>query len=570
MLTIEKQIEIILLETVNNLYPDKDLKPIEITVATNEKFGDFQSNFAMMNSKIIGGNPRAIAENVVNNIVENSVIDKIEIAGPGFLNIFLKDSYLGDLVKKISKEEYEFKGLNTEGDVIIDYSSPNIAKRMHIGHLRSTIIGDSIKRMYKYLGYNVVADNHIGDWGTQFGKLIIGYRNWLNQEAYKENAIEELERVYVEFTRQSEENPELEDQAREELKKLQDGDEENYRLWQEFIKVSLDEYAKLYNRMGINFDTYYGESFYHDLMPGVVEELENKKIAVEDQGAKVVFFPEEEKLHPCIVQKKDGAFLYATSDIATVKFRLANYDVNKLIYVTDERQQDHFRQFFRITDMLGWNVEKQHVWFGIMRFADGVFSTRKGNVIRLEELLDEGKRRAYEIVNEKNPELSEAEKDNIAEVVGTGAIKYADLSQNRQTAVIFEWDKILSFEGNTAPYLQYSYARIKSILRRAKEQNKEVKEDITMKFADKTERTLAHHLTQFPGIILKAAENCRPNLIADYLFELSKKFNSFYNACPILNQEDETLYSRLLLAERTAAVLKEGLNLLGINTLERM
>ncbi|MGL4955238.1 MAG: arginine--tRNA ligase, partial [Cetobacterium sp.] len=255
MLTIEKQIELILLDTVKNLYSDKELKPVEITVATNEKFGDFQSNFAMMNSKIIGGNPRAIAENVVNNLVVNDVIEKIEIAGPGFLNIFLKDSYLADLVKKISKENYEFKGLNTEGDVIIDYSSPNIAKRMHIGHLRSTIIGDSIKRMYKYLGFNVVADNHIGDWGTQFGKLIIGYRNWLNAEAYKENAIEELERVYVEFTRQSEEHPELEDQAREELKKLQDGDEENYRLWQEFIKVSLDEYGKLYTRMGINFDT---------------------------------------------------------------------------------------------------------------------------------------------------------------------------------------------------------------------------------------------------------------------------------------------------------------------------
>ncbi|MEG1807562.1 MAG: arginine--tRNA ligase, partial [Cetobacterium sp.] len=335
MITIEKQIEKILLETVNNLYADKELKPVEITVATNEKFGDFQSNFAMMNSKIIGGNPRAIAENIVNNLVINEVIDKIEIAGPGFLNIFLKDSLLGDIVKKISKEKYEFNELNMKGDVIIDYSSPNIAKRMHIGHLRSTIIGDSIKRMYKFLGYNVVADNHIGDWGTQFGKLIIGYRNWLNQDAYKENAIEELERVYVEFTKQSEEHPELEDQAREELKKLQDGDQENYRLWQEFIKVSLDEYEKLYSRMGITFDTYYGESFYHNLMPGVVAELEEKKIAVEDQGAKVVFFAEEDKLHPCIVQKKDGAFLYATSDIATVKFRLGNYDVNKLIYVTD-------------------------------------------------------------------------------------------------------------------------------------------------------------------------------------------------------------------------------------------
>ncbi|MGL4868197.1 MAG: arginine--tRNA ligase [Cetobacterium sp.] len=562
--------ELILLNTVNNLYSDKELKPIEITVATNEKFGDFQSNFAMMNSKIIGGNPRAIAENVVNNLVQNDVIEKIEIAGPGFLNIFLKDSFLGDLVKKITKENYEFKDLNTDGDVIIDYSSPNIAKRMHIGHLRSTIIGDSIKRMYRFLGFNVVADNHIGDWGTQFGKLIIGYRNWLNQESYKANPIEELERVYVEFTKQSENHPELEDQAREELKKLQDGDKENFRLWQEFIKVSLNEYGKLYTRMGITFDTYYGESFYHDLMPGVLKELEEQKIAVEDAGAKVVFFAEEDKLHPCIVQKKDGAFLYATSDIATVKFRLNNYNVNKLIYVTDERQQDHFRQFFKITDMLGWNVEKQHVWFGIMRFADGVFSTRKGNVIRLEELLDEGKRRAYDIVNEKNPDLSVEEKDNIAEVVGTGAIKYADLSQNRQTAVIFEWDKILSFEGNTAPYLQYSYARIKSILRKATEQGKEIKEEVTIKFEDKAERTLAHHLTQFPAVVLKAAESCRPNLVADYLFELSKKFNSFYNACPILNQEDATLYSRLLLAERTSSLLKEGLNLLGIETLERM
>lgn len=322
--------------------------------------------------------------------------------------------------------------------------------------------------------------------------------------------------------------------------------------------------------MGIDFDTYYGESFYHNLMEGVVDELMEKQIAVVDDGAKVVFFPEETKLHPCIVQKKDGAFLYATSDIATVKFRKENYDVNKLIYVTDERQQDHFKQFFKITDMLGWNVQKYHVWFGIMRFADGVFSTRKGNVIRLEELLDEGKRRAYEIVNQKNPTLDEKTKLDIAEKVGIGAIKYADLSQNRQTTVLFEWDKILSFEGNTAPYLQYSYARIKSILRRAKEQKKELKEDLQIKFTDKTERILAHQLLQFPSVILKSAETCRPNLITDYLFELSKKFNSFYSACPILNQDDCILYSRLLLAQRTSTVLKDGLSLLGIDTLEKM
>ena len=570
MITIDKQIEKILLDTVKKLYQDKNISSVDITVATNEKFGDFQSNFAMVNSKIIKENPRAIAENIVKNLVANEAIEKIEIAGPGFLNIFLKESFLSNFIKKINEEKYEFPNLNTEGEVIIDYSSPNIAKRMHIGHLRSTIIGDSIKRIYRYLGFNVIADNHIGDWGTQFGKLIIGYRRWLNEAAYKENPIEELERVYVEYNNQLEEHPELEDEARVELKKLQDGDEENYRLWQEFIKVSLEEYEKLYSRMGITFDTYYGESFYHDLMPGVVSELVEKNIAVEDQGAKVVFFSEDTKLNPCIIQKKDGAFLYATSDIATIKYKLDNYNVNKLIYITDERQQDHFKQFFKITDMLGWEVEKQHIWFGIMRFADGVFSTRKGNVIRLEELLDEGKRRAYEITNEKNPTLSEEEKQNIAEVVGVGAIKYADLSQNRQTAVIFEWDKILSFEGNTAPYLQYSYARIKSIIRKAKEQGKELNGDTELTITDKSERNLALHLTQFSIMVLKAAESCRPNLVADYLFELSKKFNNFYNSCPILNQDEKILYSRLLLAQKTSSVLKEGLNLLGIDTLERM
>lgn len=402
MLRIEKYIEEVFMTAIHKLYPDKELKPIEISIATNEKFGDFQTNFAMMNSKIIGGNPRKIAEEIVNEIGTcNHLIEKLEIAGPGFINIFLKDEYLGEYVSKMTTEKFEYTELNTKGDVIIDYSSPNIAKRMHIGHLRSTIIGDAVKRLYNFLGYHTVADNHIGDWGTQFGKLIIGYRKWLDKEAYEKNPIEELERVYVEFSKESENDPSLDDLAREELKKLQDGDKENYALWQEFIKVSLDEYNKLYNRMGITFDTYYGESFYHNMMPAVLDELVEKGLAVEDQGAKVVFFDEKDNLHPCIVQKKDGAFLYSTSDIATVKFRKENYDINRLIYLTDERQQDHFKQFFKITEMLGWDIEKIHIWFGIMRFADGVFSTRKGNVIRLEQLLDEGKKRALEVIEEK-------------------------------------------------------------------------------------------------------------------------------------------------------------------------
>lgn len=570
MQVIDREIAKIFEATVKKVYGDIETKKIEVSVATNEKFGDFQTNFAMMNSKIIGKNPRAIAQEIVDNLEPNNVIDKLEIAGPGFINIFLKSEYLGELLKKSRNEKYDFSFLNRDGDVIIDFSSPNIAKRMHIGHLRSTIIGDSVARIYRYLGYHLVADNHIGDWGTQFGKLIIGYRKWLNQEAYKENAIEELERVYVEFTKQSEEHPELEEEARLELKKLQDGDEENYALWKEFIKVSLDEYEKLYTRLDVHFDTYYGESFYHPMMQGVVDELVEKGLAVEDDGAKVVFFPEEDNLFPCIVQKKDGAFLYSTSDIATIKFRRENYNVNKLIYLTDERQQDHFKQFFKITEMLGWDVEKYHIWFGIMRFADGVFSTRKGNVIRLEQLLDEGKKRAYDIVNEKNPDLSAEEKDQIAEVVGVGAIKYADLSQNRQSPIIFEWDKILSFEGNTAPYLQYSYARIQSILRKAAAEGKEIDYSKEIKVENKQERALADHIATFPMVVLKAAESFKPNIIADYLFELSKKFNSFYNSCPILNQEDDILYSRGLIAKVAGETIKEGLSLLGIKTLDRM
>ncbi|NME35565.1 MULTISPECIES: arginine--tRNA ligase [Fusobacterium] len=570
MLRIEKYIEEILKNAIEKAFPNKELKPIEITIATNEKFGDFQSNFAMMNSKIIGGNPRKIAENLVNNIPENNIIEKLEIAGPGFINIFLKNSYVSEYVRKMTTEKYQFAELNTDGDIIIDYSSPNIAKRMHIGHLRSTIIGDSVKRLCNFLGYHTVADNHIGDWGTQFGKLIVGYHKWLDKDAYQKNPIEELERVYVEFTKESEKNPELEDIAREELKKLQDGDEENYKLWQEFIKVSLEEYNKLYKRMDVHFDTYYGESFYHPIMPKVIDELVEKGLAVEDQGAKVVFFDEKENLHPCIVQKKDGAFLYSTSDIATIKFRKENYNVNKIIYLTDERQQDHFKQFFKITEMLGWDIEKVHIWFGIMRFADGVFSTRKGNVIRLEQLLDEGKKKALEIIEEKNPSLSNEEKDNIAEIVGIGAIKYADLSQNRQSPIIFEWDKILSFEGNTAPYLQYSYARIQSILRKAGELGKALDENKEIQIIDKNERVLSTYLTLFPTMALKAGEAYKPNLLTDYLFELAKKFNTFYNSCPILNQEDNILYSRLLLIDRVAKTLKEGLNLLGIKTVNRM
>ena len=567
MKIVSRELTDIFQDLVAKLYPNVELKPVEITIATNEKFGDYQCNFAMINSKIIGDNPRNIAENIKNNFPYGAV-EKLEVAGPGFINIFLSNKFLSETINKIG-EKYDFSFLNTKGDVVIDFSSPNIAKRMHIGHLRSTIIGESISRIYKYLGYNVVADNHIGDWGTQFGKLIVGYRKWLNQEAYKTNPIEELERVYVKFSDEADENPALEDEARAELKKLQDGEEENTKLWKEFIEASLQEYNKLYKRLDIHFDTYYGESFYNDMMGDVLKELVDKNIAKDDQGAKVVFFNEEDNLYPCIVQKKDGAYLYSTSDIATIKFRKNTYDVNKLIYLTDSRQQDHFKQVFKITDMLDWNIEKHHIWFGIIRFADAILSTRKGNIIKLEELLDEAHTRAYNIVNEKNSSLSEEEKQNIAEIVGTSSVKYADLSQNKQSDIMFEWDKILSFEGNTAPYLLYTYARIQSILRKVEEQGFDLK-DIELNLTNNFERNLANHLLNLPISVLKSAETFKPNLIADYLYELSKKLNTFYNNCPILNQEENILKTRALLIKKTGEVLKEGLALLGISVLNKM
>ena len=561
-------------ENINNIFGADYAEKVDIQNSTKKEFGDFQTNFAMVSSKLIGKNPREIANMLVDNFKENDIIEKLEIAGPGFINIYLKNSFLNEEIKKVENEKYDFSFLNTDKTVIIDYSSPNIAKRMHIGHLRSTIIGDSIKRILQFLGFHTLADNHIGDWGTQFGKLIVAYKNWLNKKAYEEDPIGELERIYVQFSDEAKKNPALEDEAREELKKLQLGDEDNQKLWKEFIDISLKEYNKIYDRLDVNFDYYYGESFYNDMMPSVLEELKEKGIAREDQGALVVFF-ENDKLPPAIVQKKDGSFLYTTSDLATMKFRKDELNVDEAVYLTDDRQQNHFKQVFEIGEMLGepYNYKKTHVVFGIMRFGDGmIFSSRSGNIIRLVDLLDEAKTQVKKVIEEKNPNIPEDEKENIAEIVGSGAIKYFDLSQNRTSDITFTWDKVLSFEGNTGPYLQYTYVRIMSIFRKLKEENIEVKNnDIISDDMNGIERELAVELLRFPQAVVKAYENYRPNIIADYLFDTAKLFNNFYNSSSILKEEDKKVMdARILLARKTAFVLKEGLSLLGINTVNRM
>lgn len=561
-------------ENINNIFSADYTEKVDIQNSTKREFGDFQTNFAMVSSKLIGKNPREIASTLVDNFKENDIIEKLEIAGPGFINIYLKNNFLNEELKKVENEKYDFSFLNTDKTIIIDYSSPNIAKRMHIGHLRSTIIGDSIKRTLQFLGFHTLADNHIGDWGTQFGKLIVAYKNWLNKKSYEEDPIGELERIYVQFSDEAKKNPALEDEAREELKKLQLGDEENQKLWKEFIDISLKEYNKIYDRLGVNFDYYYGESFYNDMMPAVLEELKEKGIAREDQGALVVFF-ENDKLPPAIVQKKDGSFLYTTSDLATMKFRKDELNVDEAVYLTDDRQQNHFKQVFEIGEMLGepYNYKKTHIVFGIMRFGDGmIFSSRSGNIIRLVDLLDEAKTQVKKVIDEKNPDIPEEEKEKIAEIVGSGAIKYFDLSQNRTSDITFTWDKVLSFEGNTGPYLQYTYVRIMSIFRKLKEENINVEnKDIILENMNGVERELAVELLRFPQTVVKSYESYRPNIIADYLFDIAKLFNNFYNSNSILKEENKKVMdARILLAEKTAFILKQGLGLLGINTVDRM
>ena len=560
-------------ENISRIFGADYIEKIDIQNSTKKEFGDFQTNFAMMSSKLIGKNPREIANTIIENFEKNDIIEKLEVAGPGFINIFLKNSFLNEEIKKLENEKYDFSFLNIDKTVIIDYSSPNIAKRMHIGHLRSTIIGDSIKRILNFLGFKTLADNHIGDWGTQFGKLIVAYKNWLDKKAYEEDSIGELERIYVLFSDKAKKDPALEDEAREELKKLQLGDEDNQKLWKEFIDISLKEYNKVYERLDVNFDYYYGESFYNDMMPSVLEELKKKNIAREDQGALVVFF-EDDKLPPAIVQKKDGSFLYTTSDLATMKFRKNELKVDEAVYLTDDRQQNHFKQVFEIGKMLGepYDYKKTHIVFGIMRFGDQIFSSRSGNTIRLVDLLDEAKKQVKKVIDEKNPNIPEEEKEKIAETIGSGAIKYFDLSQNRTSDITFTWEKVLNFEGNTGPYLQYTYVRIMSIFRKLEEENINVENtDIVLDEMAGIERELASELLKFPQAVVKSYENFRPNIIADYLFDTAKLFNSFYNSSSILKEEDkQVMDARILLAKKTAFVLKEGLKLLGIKTVNRM
>ncbi len=571
--TVDQELADAVSNAFHDAYPDQlpDTISFSVVKTGDARHGDYQCNDAMGLAKVLRMAPRQIAEAVVESLERHPSIASVEVAGPGFLNFRLDSSWLSERLLQVEAEGHG--GVPHVGDgrtVIIDYSSPNVAKPMHIGHIRSTVIGNALDRLHRRLGYRVIADNHLGDWGTQFGLILMGYRNFLNEEALEASPVEELERVYVKSASRSKEDESWLEAARNELVKLQQGDEENRKLWRMFVELSLKEFNKIYSRLDVRFDLERGESYYNDALPGVLERLDSAGLLVESEGAQVVDL-EEEKLGVCIVRKRDGGFNYATTDLATVFSRTDEFSPETILYVTDERQQRHFKQFFTVVEKLGVKVDLRHVWFGLMRLPDATFSTRDGNVIKLEALLDEAETRARAMVDASSPEMPEEQKQDVARAVGMGAIKYADLSQNPQSLVTFTWEKAMALDGNSAPYLQYAHARIRSVLDKHAVQ---FPDDDVMEHpfavAEPLERLLMLKLIQFPESVIAATRNYRPNLLADYLFDLAQTYSTYHQSIPFLKAEDGIRESRMRLIRQVAGVLREGLNLLGIETPDRI
>jgi arginyl-tRNA synthetase len=538
----------------------------------NPKFGDYQSNHAFRLARAMGENPRALAEKIVSALVAHPAVVSTSVAGPGFINFSLSDSFLSaHLQDQLCSEGGGIPQGGAGRTVVIDYSSPNVAKRMHVGHMRSTIIGNTLDRMHRAQGWTVIADNHIGDWGTQFGKLIVAWNRWLDADAFAADPICELERLYVKFGNDADEA--AHDLARAETAKLQAGDAVNNELWSRFISVSMVEFDRVYGRLGVAFDEVLGESFYNPVLPGVVAALKAEGIAEESEGAVIIRWPEDGPKGLAdtvlVIQKQDGAFLYGTTDLATLAHRKKTWSPERVVYVTDTRQQLHFRQVF---DAWGaWQpdhgMDLVHTWFGMLVLPEGAMSTRKGNVIRLMDLVDEAVSRARAVADEKSPDLSEDHRAAVAEAVGTAAIRYADLSQNPQSNVTFTWDKMLSLEGNTAPYLMYSYARCRSIQRKGEV----TPTTAALGIAGPFERALVMHLIRFGSAVASATTVYRPNLLCDYLYETANIFNRFYREEKVLSAATEAdKERRLALVEATASVMRRGFAMLGIEPLDRM
>ncbi len=543
---------------------------VEISPTTTSKFGDYQSNAAMVLAKRLGENPRTIAKRILSCLDVADLSAPPEVAGAGFLNFRLSDEFLTKQISRVSCDtRMGVPSTRRKKRIIIDFSCPNVAKPMHVGHIRSTILGDALARIARFLGHDVITDNHIGDWGTQFGKVIYGWKHLLDRDHLARKPVEELVRLYRETHRLESEDPVIAAQARKELVLLQQGDLENLTIWQQSVELSWKEFEKIYKILDIHFDHCLGESFYNQALSPLVEHLLETKVAQSSEGAVCIFFPEMPELTPCMIRKSDGGFLYATTDLATLEYRIKTWNPDAIWYVTGSPQALHFRQIFSAARRLGIQADLVHIAFGSILGEDRkIMKTRSGENTALAELLDEAIERATKIIAEKNPALSPEEQKNVALAIGIGAVKYTELSQHRLTDYVFSWDKMLSFQGNTAPYLQNAYVRIQSIFRKSDVIPES--EAFPILFNLPEERTLALRLLQFGETVPAVLEEFRPNLLANYLFELANSFHSFYEKCPVLRAEDSIRNSRLALCNLTARVLFQGLSLLGIHAPERM
>ena len=536
-----------------------------VTPATDPKFGDYQCNDALKIARRVGMKPRDAAQKVA-DAIDRSAFDKVEVAGPGFLNLTVSGAWICDRLSGMAADPV--LGIPQDGagkTVVIDYSSPNAAKQMHIGHVRSTVIGNAIDRLYRALGFRVIADNHLGDWGTQFGILIKGYRELLTDGERANLTVAALEKCYVLSAAKAKEPDGVwKDACRAELVKLQRGDAENLALWRRFIDISIAEFGRIYEKLGVKFDTYRGESHYNAAMPGVVERLVAAGLAKESEGALVVDLSDE-GLGVAIVRKSDGGYNYTTSDLACVESRAAEYSPDRIIYVTDDRQKLHFAQFFSIAAKTGCTAKLVHVPFGLMSYGGKAISTREGNLIKLDDLLEEAVRRALAIVAPRGGD------ETLARQIGYGAVKYADLSHDPATAIDFDWDKALALEGNSGPYLQYARARVCSLLAKSGVDAASLAcADAFRAPPEGHARRLALRLLEFPGAVSRAAAAYKPSILADYLFQTAQAYSSFYQNTPVLKSEEPERTSRLALCALTGRVLEKGLGLLGIESPERI
>lgn len=539
--------------------------------ATDSRFGDYQANAALVLAKQRGENPRQLAQTIVKHLDVKDCAEAPTIAGPGFINFTINRETVEKQISGLLRDDrLGVARIIQAKKIVVDFGSPNVAKPMHVGHIRSTFLGDALARIAEFLGHDVIRDNHLGDWGTQFGMVIYGWKNLLDRQALAQDPIEELVRIYKATNNLMGSDQSVREACRAELVKLQAGDPENFSIWKECVDLSLKEFNRAYDMLGVRYDIVRGESFYNDRLPAVVERLLRSGLAELSEGAVCVFFRDIPELadKPCIIRKRDGGFNYATTDVATVDYRINDLKRDTVWIVTGAPQILHFRQIFEIAKREGYQADFRHITNGSILGEDRkLMKTRSGENVPLRDLLEEAINRAGKIIAEKNPDLDGRERDEIAKVIGIGAIKYADLSQYRMTDYVFSFDRMLSLHGNTAPYLQNAYVRIRSIMRKLGETFTAPSQ---IALAEAAEIQLGKKLCQFAEIVPQVLNDFRPNLLSNYLFELANAFHAFYEACPVLKADEPARSSRLALSELTSRVLQRGLDLLGIKVPERM